>query len=66
VTEPTFEELQRELEEVVTRLERGDVPVDEAIGLFRRGEELYKACVARLESAELRIEELEAPSDAAT
>ena len=63
--EPTFEELQRELEEIVTRLERGDVPVDEAIGLFRRGEELYKACVARLESAELRIEELEAPSDSA-
>jgi len=64
VTEPpTFEELQRELEEIVVRLERGDVPVDEAIGLFRRGEELYKACVARLESAELRIEELEAPPD---
>jgi exodeoxyribonuclease VII small subunit len=66
VTEPTFEELQRELEDIVTRLERGDVPVDEAIGLFRRGEELYKACVARLESAELRIEELEAPPDSRT
>lgn len=65
MTEPTFEELHRELEEIVARLERGDVPVDEAIGLFRRGEELYKACVARLESAELRIEELEAPSDSA-
>lgn len=62
---PTFEGLQRELEEIVVRLERGDVPVDEAIGLFRRGEELYKACVARLESAELRIEELEAPPDSA-
>ena len=62
---PTFEGLQRELEEIVARLERGDVPVDEAIGLFRRGEELYKACVARLESAELRIEELEAPPDSA-
>ncbi len=66
MTEQTFEELQRELEDIVARLERGDVPVDEAIGLFRRGEELYKACVARLESAELRIEELEAPSDSAT
>ena len=65
MTEPTFEELHRELEEIVARLERGDVPVDEAIGLFRRGEELYKSCVARLESAELRIEELEAPSDSA-
>ena len=42
------------------------MPVDEAIGLFRRGEELYKACVARLESAELRIEQLEAPSDSTT
>ena len=64
MTEPTFEELHRELEDIVTRLERGDVPVDEAIGLFRRGEELYKACVVRLESAELRIEELEVPESA--
>ena len=54
----SFEELQRELEEIVTRLERGDVPVDEAIELFRRGEEVYKACVERLQGAELRIEEL--------
>ena len=54
----TFEELQRELEDIVTRLERGDVPVDEAIALFRRGEELYRACVERLQGAELRIEEL--------
>jgi len=56
--ERSFEELQRELEEIVTRLERGDVAVDEAIGLFRRGEELYKACAERLRGAELRIEEL--------
>lgn len=54
----TFEELQRELEDIVTRLERGDVPVDDAIDLFRRGEELYRACAQRLEAAELRIEEL--------
>jgi exodeoxyribonuclease VII small subunit len=53
-----FEELQKELEEIVARLERGDVPVDEAIALFRRGEELHKACVERLEAAQLRIEEL--------
>ena len=56
--EPSFEGLQRELEEIVTRLERGDVAVDDAIALFRRGEELYRACVTRLEAAELRIEEL--------
>lgn len=56
--ERSFEELQRELEDVVSRLERGDVAVDEAIALFRRGEELYRACAERLERAELRIEEL--------
>jgi exodeoxyribonuclease VII small subunit len=56
--EQSFEDLQRELEDVVARLERGDVPVDEAIALFKRGEELYKACAERLQQAELRIEEL--------
>lgn len=56
--ERSFEELQRELEEIVTRLERGDVPVDEAIALFRRGEEVYKTCVERLQGAELQVEEL--------
>ena len=59
--ERSFEELQRELEEIVTRLERGDVAVDEAIAAFRRGEELYKECVERLRGAELRIEELSPP-----
>jgi exodeoxyribonuclease VII small subunit len=58
--ERSFEELQRELEDIVARLERGDVPVDDAIALFRRGEELYKTCVERLQGAELRIEELTA------
>ena len=59
--ERTFEELQKELQDVVQRLERGDVPVDDAIALFRRGEELYRVCVERLRTAELEIEELIAP-----
>jgi exodeoxyribonuclease VII small subunit len=58
----SFEALQKELEDVVASLERGDVPVDDAIALFRRGEELYRACVERLQAAELRIEELDARS----
>ena len=61
--ERSFEELSKELEEVVARLERGDVPVDDAIALFERGEELHKACVERLEAAQLRIEELSAADD---
>ena len=62
MSERSFEELQRELDEIVTRLERGDVAVDEAIALFRRGEELYRACAERLEAAELRIEEIAPPA----
>ena len=56
--ERTFEELQRELDELVARLERGDVPLDEALALWERGNELYRACADRLERAELRIEDL--------
>ena len=56
--ERTFEELQRELDELVARLERGDVPLDEALALWERGEALYRACAERLDRAELRIEEL--------
>lgn len=56
--ERSFEELQRELDEVVAKLERGDVTLDEALALWRRGEELHRACVERLDRAELTIEEL--------
>lgn len=62
--ERSFEELQLELEHVVAQLERGDVAVDDAIALFKRGEELYRESVERLRQAELRIEEL-APPDRA-
>jgi exodeoxyribonuclease VII small subunit len=58
VSEPTFEEAQKELDEIVGRLERGDVPIDDAIALWRRGEELYKSCVALLDAAEGKIDEL--------
>jgi exodeoxyribonuclease VII small subunit len=57
----TFEQAQRELDEIVGHLERGDVPIDDAIALWHRGEELYKSCVALLDAAEGRIEELDQP-----
>ena len=58
MTEPSFEEAQRELELIVERLERGDADLDEAIKLWERGEELYKLCVARLDAAHGKIGEL--------
>ena len=56
--EPTFEDAQRELEQIVERLERGEAGLDEAIGLWERGEELYKLCVGKLDAAQGKIEEL--------
>ena len=41
----SFEEAQRELEQIVEMLERGDTGLDEAIKLWERGEELYKQCL---------------------
>ncbi len=58
MSEPTFEDAQRELEQIVERLERGDADLDQAIALWERGEELYKLCVSRLDTAHGKIEEL--------
>ena len=56
--EPTFEQAQRELEEIVQRLESGEVPLDEALELWQRGDDLYRLCRERLDAAEGKIEEL--------
>jgi exodeoxyribonuclease VII small subunit len=58
VSEPSFEDAQRELESIVQRLESGDASLDEAITLWERGEELYRVCSAKLDAAHGRIEEL--------
>ena len=63
--EPSFEEAQRELEQIVERLERGEADLDEAIRLWERGEQLYKLCVGKLDSAQGKIEELAQRVDAA-
>ena len=56
--DPTFEGAQRELDAIVERLESGEASLDEAIRLWERGEELYRFCLARLDRAQGRIEEL--------
>jgi exodeoxyribonuclease VII small subunit len=58
VSELTFETAQKELEQIVERLERGEADLDEAIALWERGEELLRFCLTRLETAEGKIEEL--------
>jgi exodeoxyribonuclease VII small subunit len=59
----SFEEALRALEDVVRRLESGDVPLEESIGLYERGEELRRHCQARLDAAQARIEKIVAGPD---
>jgi len=56
--EPTFEQAQAELEQIVERLERGDVELEELTRLWERGEALYRRCAEQLAAAQGRIEEL--------
>jgi exodeoxyribonuclease VII small subunit len=63
--EPTFEAAQKELEDIVHRLESGEAPLDEALKLWQRGEELYQFCKGRLDAAEGKIEQLASRAEAA-
>lgn len=58
ISDLSFEQALRELEGVVRRLESGDVPLDESIDLYERGEQLRKACQKRLDAAQARIEKI--------
>jgi exodeoxyribonuclease VII small subunit len=51
-----FEKALQELEQIVSRLERGDVPLDESIRIYERGEKLKVQCELLLRKAELRVE----------
>ena len=52
-----------ELEEIVTRLEKGAVTLEESIAIYERGEALRKHCETLLQSAEMRIEKITLGAD---
>jgi exodeoxyribonuclease VII small subunit len=54
----TFEAAMKELEAIVAKLERGDVPLAESIAIYERGEALKKRCEALLREAEERVEKI--------
>jgi exodeoxyribonuclease VII small subunit len=58
-----FEKALAELEDIVTRLERGSVPLEESIAIYERGEALKKHCDALLRNAEMRIEKITLGAD---
>jgi exodeoxyribonuclease VII small subunit len=53
---PDFEQALGELEKLVERLERGDLPLDEALKTFERGVELTRHCQSSLKAAQQKVE----------
>jgi exodeoxyribonuclease VII small subunit len=58
IAQMSFEEALRALEDVVRKLETGEVPLEESISLYERGEQLRRHCQARLDAAQARIEKI--------
>lgn len=54
----SFESAIEKLEQIVTRLESGDVPLEEAIELYQTGMKLSQYCSQKLEQVERKIEML--------
>jgi exodeoxyribonuclease VII small subunit len=63
ISKMSFEDALRSLEEVVRKLESGEVALDDSISLYERGEDLRKHCQARLDAAQARIEKIVAGPD---
>jgi exodeoxyribonuclease VII small subunit len=54
----TFEAALKELETIVSQLERGDVPLAESVAIYERGEALKNRCAELLKEAEARVEKI--------
>jgi len=55
---PDFEQALADLEALVARMEKGDLPLEEALAHFERGIELTRRCQSALKDAELRVQVL--------
>ncbi|MGE5807905.1 MAG: exodeoxyribonuclease VII small subunit [Nitrospirota bacterium] len=56
MAEKKFEAALARLEEIVSELEKGDVPLDQSLKLFEEGIKLSRICNKRLEEAERKVE----------
>ncbi len=60
---PDFEASMTRLEEIVGLLERGEVPLEQAMALFEEGAKLLRACTKQLDEAEQKVSLLTAGED---
>jgi exodeoxyribonuclease VII small subunit len=56
MAEKKFEAAMARLEEIVQKLEQGDLPLEQSLKLFEEGIRLSRICNARLEEAERKVE----------
>lgn len=54
----SFEESMGRLEQIVRAMERGDVPLEESLKLFREGTELVQNCQKILDEAQLQVKQI--------
>lgn len=59
VSAMSFEDALKELEVIVSRLERGDVPLEESITLYEKGDALRRHCDKLLKAAEGKVEKIQ-------
>ena len=59
----TFEENMQRLEQIVRAMERGDVPLEESLKLFREGTELVESCGKLLDDAEMHVKKIVTAAD---
>lgn len=50
-----FEKSIERLEQIVSQMEQGNLPLDQALKLFEEGTGLVKSCAKQLDEAELRV-----------
>lgn len=59
----SFEKALAELEQIVSKLERGDVPLEESIAIYERGEALKCHCETMLQAAEMKVRKIKLGKD---
>lgn len=58
ISKLTFEEATSELEEIINKLDSGEVGLEKAIELYERGNELRAYCESKIQSVKMKIEKI--------
>lgn len=59
----SFEEAFSELEALIEKLEKGGLPLEEAVATFKRGSLLQEHCLQKLQKAKVQIDEITLPKE---